>query len=55
VNGVSGSQIFLLTIYFVLATVALGLIGWHIVQVLDQVNVNLTHICQATPHCEGSA
>jgi hypothetical protein len=53
-NNVSGAQVFLLTIYFIIAVVIIALIGAHIAEILGQVNVNLTHICQATPHCQGA-
>jgi hypothetical protein len=50
-NGLGG-QVFLFTLYFIIAVVVIVLIGTHIADVLGQVNTNLTHICQATPHCK---
>ena len=51
-NGATSGQMFLLTIYFVIATTILAIIGVEIGHDITAGNAILTHICQATPHCK---
>ena len=51
-NGATSGQMFLLTLYFIIAALVFGIIGIRIGQDITTGNAILAHICQATPHCK---